>query len=36
MPRLWEVFTENRLLAPYVTNLFQLLDRSREGFAFER
>jgi chromatin structure-remodeling complex subunit RSC9 len=36
MPRLWEVFTENRLLAPYVTSLFQLLERSREGFAFER
>jgi chromatin structure-remodeling complex subunit RSC9 len=27
MPRLWEVFTENRLLAPYVTSLFQLLER---------
>ena len=38
MPRLWEVFTENRLLAPYVTSLFQLLDRERqrerEGFAY--
>ncbi|KAL2146735.1 hypothetical protein VTI28DRAFT_2570 [Corynascus sepedonium] len=34
MPRLWEVFTENRLLAPYVTSLFQLLEREREGFAF--
>ncbi|KAH6618115.1 hypothetical protein B0J18DRAFT_271769 [Chaetomium sp. MPI-SDFR-AT-0129] len=33
MPRLWEVFTENRLLAPYVTSLFQLLDREREGFS---
>ncbi len=32
MPRLWDVFTENRLLAPYVTSLFQLLDREREGF----
>lgn len=36
MPRLWEVFTENRLLAPYVTSLFQLLERDteREGFGF--
>ncbi|KAL2264667.1 hypothetical protein VTJ83DRAFT_7177 [Remersonia thermophila] len=25
MPRLFEVFSENRLLAPYLTNLFQLL-----------
>ncbi|KAL2259955.1 hypothetical protein VTK26DRAFT_6192 [Humicola hyalothermophila] len=38
MPRLWEVFTENRLLAPYVTSLFQLLqrgkERDREVFGF--
>ncbi|KAK4154779.1 hypothetical protein C8A00DRAFT_42520 [Chaetomidium leptoderma] len=34
MPRLWEVFTENRLLAPYVTSLFQLLEKERDGFAF--
>ncbi|KAK0709760.1 hypothetical protein B0T26DRAFT_754917 [Lasiosphaeria miniovina] len=27
MQRLWEVFTENRLLAPYITSLFQLLER---------
>jgi chromatin structure-remodeling complex subunit RSC9 len=31
MPRLWEVFTENRLLAPYVTSLFQLLEREGGG-----
>ncbi|AEO58803.1 hypothetical protein MYCTH_2306410 [Thermothelomyces thermophilus ATCC 42464] len=34
MPRLWEVFTENRLLAPYMTSLFQLLEREREEYAF--
>ncbi|EAQ85183.1 hypothetical protein CHGG_09197 [Chaetomium globosum CBS 148.51] len=34
MPRLWEVFTENRVLAPYVTSLFQLLEKERVGFAF--
>lgn len=26
MPRLWEVFCENRLLAPYITSLFKLLE----------
>ncbi|KAK3316184.1 hypothetical protein B0H66DRAFT_518967 [Apodospora peruviana] len=26
MARLWEVFIENRLLAPYITSLFQLLE----------
>ncbi|KAK4128514.1 hypothetical protein N657DRAFT_607975 [Parathielavia appendiculata] len=36
LPRLWEVFTENRLLAPYVTSLFQLLERNKEEFVFER
>jgi chromatin structure-remodeling complex subunit RSC9 len=35
MPRLWEVFTENRVLAPYVTSLFQLLEKERAGFAFD-
>ncbi|KAL2133469.1 hypothetical protein VTI74DRAFT_2311 [Chaetomium olivicolor] len=30
MPRLGEVFVENRLLAPYVTSLFQLLERGKE------
>ncbi len=34
MPRLGEVFTENRLLAPYVTSLFQLLHRDREGYGY--
>ncbi|KAK3303530.1 uncharacterized protein B0T15DRAFT_540479 [Chaetomium strumarium] len=36
MPRLWEVFTENRLLSPYVTSLFQLLDWKDEADALER
>ncbi|SPQ23210.1 62d917ec-1c40-450b-80a5-dce78bf1d772 [Thermothielavioides terrestris] len=35
LPRLWEVFTENKLLAPYLTNLFQLLDRGSEKERFE-
>ncbi|EGS19920.1 putative chromatin structure-remodeling complex protein [Thermochaetoides thermophila DSM 1495] len=39
LPRLWEVFTENRLLAPYVASLFSLLERddrdySSEGYFF--
>ena len=34
MPRLGEVFTENRLLAPYVTSLFQLLHRDKEGYGY--
>ncbi|KAK3941682.1 hypothetical protein QBC46DRAFT_99046 [Diplogelasinospora grovesii] len=29
MLRLWEIFIENRLLAPYITSLFQLLEASR-------
>lgn len=28
MARLWEIFIENRLLAPYITSLFQLLETS--------
>lgn len=36
MPRLWEVFTENRVLAPYITSLFQLLEseEERDVYAF--
>jgi chromatin structure-remodeling complex subunit RSC9 len=33
MGRLWEVFTYNRLLAPYVTCLLQLLEREVGGFG---
>ncbi|KAK4190948.1 hypothetical protein QBC35DRAFT_44350 [Podospora australis] len=31
--RLWEVFTENRLLAPYLSSLFQLIEAERRDFA---
>jgi chromatin structure-remodeling complex subunit RSC9 len=34
MPRLWEIFTENRLLSPYVGSLFQLLGRDKDRNAW--
>ncbi|KAL2018253.1 hypothetical protein VTK56DRAFT_1007 [Thermocarpiscus australiensis] len=34
MQRLWEVFTENRLLASYMADLFKLLNQRRDMFAF--
>ncbi|KAK4159086.1 hypothetical protein QBC43DRAFT_248238 [Cladorrhinum sp. PSN259] len=33
MPRLWEIFTENRLLTPYITSLFELVEREKGLFA---
>lgn len=36
MARLWEIFIENRLLAPYITSLFQLLEAGNSSSGLSR